>query len=89
MEFKILEKYIDVTRDFIKNLSTKYIVQLGFHDLFKAVRLLGKGGTAQVYEAYSNKDKNYFAVKAFKRSYYFGPSNPNGKVKYQFNLGIF
>ena len=89
MEFKILEKYIDVTRDFIKNLSTKYIVQLGFVDLFKATRSLGKGATAQVFEVYSKKNEGYFAVKAFKRSYYFGPSNPTGKVKYQFNLGIF
>jgi len=32
-------------------LAVKYIVQLGFHVLFKAIKKIGKGMTACVYNA--------------------------------------
>jgi hypothetical protein len=37
--------------EFGRILSHKYIVQLGFHNLFKAAKIIGKGMTACVYNA--------------------------------------
>jgi len=64
-----------------RQLEKKYIVQLGFHESFKAVKILGKGLTATVYKAMSFRDKKDVAIKSFKRSVYF--ATPNGKPSFQ------
>lgn len=52
-------------------LSKKYIVQLGFKDSFKAIKILGKGVTATVYKALNFSNQTDVAIKSFKRSVYF------------------
>ena len=49
-------------------LSSKYIVQLGFHTAFKAIKKIGKGMTACVYNALSFATGKEVAIKSFKRS---------------------
>ena len=61
-------------------LSRKYIVQLGFHTSFKAIKKIGKGMTACVYNAVSFATGKEVAFKSFKRSVYFAQDNGNGKV---------
>ena len=46
-------------------------MQLGFHESFKAVKILGKGLTATVYKAISFRDQKDVAIKSFKRAVYF------------------
>jgi hypothetical protein len=66
---------------FAKKLEKKYIVQLGFRDGFKAVKILGKGVTATVYKATRYRDQTDVAIKSFKRSVYF--ATDNGKLSFQ------
>lgn len=42
-------------------------MQIGFHDSFKAVKILGKGLTATVYKATRFRDKKDVAIKSFKK----------------------
>lgn len=56
-------------------------MQLGFHESFKAVKILGKGLTATVYKAISYRDRKDVAIKSFKRTVYF--ATPNGKLSFQ------
>lgn len=46
---------------------TKMLNQIGFHNLFKPLRKLGKGGFATVYEVQRLTDNKLFAVKAFSK----------------------
>ncbi len=61
-------------------MGHKYIVQLGFHNLFKAHKKIGKGMTASVYNALSYALNKEVAIKSFKRSVYFSSENNNGEV---------
>lgn len=61
-------------------LGRKFIVQLGFHTSFKAVKKIGKGMTACVYNAINFANGREVAIKSFKRSVYFSQDNGNGKV---------
>jgi serine/threonine protein kinase len=61
-------------------LGHKYIVQLGFHNLFKAHKKIGKGMTASVYNAVSFVSNKEVAIKSFKRNVYFASENNNGEV---------
>lgn len=62
-------------------LEKKYIVQLGFKEGFKAIKILGKGVTATVYKACRFRDQVEVAIKSFKRSVYFAAEN--GKLSFQ------
>lgn len=42
-------------------------MQVGFHESFKAIKILGKGLTATVYKATRFRDKKDVAIKSFKR----------------------
>ncbi len=55
-------------------------MQLGFHTAFKAIKKIGKGMTACVYNAISFATGREVAIKSFKRSVYFAQENGNGKV---------
>lgn len=70
----------DALEKFGRILSRKYIVQLGFHTSFKAIKKIGKGMTACVYNAVSFATGREVAIKSFKRSVYFAQDNGNGKV---------
>jgi len=63
-------------------LAVKYIVQLGFHVLFKAIKKIGKGMTACVYNAINFANGQEVAIKSFKRSIYFEQDKGNGKVNF-------
>lgn len=67
---------------FGKILSRKFIVQLGFHTSFKAIKKIGKGMTACVYNAISFATGREVAIKSFKRSVYFAQDNNNGKASF-------
>ena len=64
MEFMIIAEHLLPV--WIKYLS-KIINQLGFHNTFKPLRKLGKGGFATVYEVERVTDGKLFAVKAFAK----------------------
>jgi len=49
-----------------KNLN-KHLSQYGFHNLYKGIKRLGKGGSATVYEVLRVTDQQHFAVKAFPK----------------------
>ncbi len=70
--------------NFAKVLGRKFIVQLGFHTSFKAIKRIGKGMTACVYNAISFANGKEIAIKSFKRSSYFSTDNNNGKVAFYF-----
>jgi len=53
---------------------------LGFHTSFKAIKKIGKGMTACVYNALNYANGKEVAIKSFKRSVYFEQDNGNGKV---------
>lgn len=61
-------------------MGRKFIVQLGFHTSFKAVKKIGKGMTACVYNAINFANGREVAIKSFKRCVYFAQDNGNGKV---------
>ena len=61
-------------------LGRKFIVQLGFHTSFKAIKKIGKGMTACVYNAVNYANGREVAIKSFKRSVYFTQDNGNGEV---------
>jgi hypothetical protein len=65
---------------FGRELGRKFIVQLGFHTSFKAIKKIGKGMTACVYDAINFTNGKEVAIKSFKRSVYFEQDNGNGKV---------
>lgn len=67
---------------FGKILSRKFIVQLGFHTSFKAIKKIGKGMTACVYNAINFATGKEVAIKSFKRSVYFAQDNNNGKASF-------
>lgn len=62
-------------------LGRKYIVQLGFHTSFRAIKKIGKGMTACVFNALNFATNKEVAIKSFKRSTYFATENNNGKVR--------
>lgn len=62
-------------------MEKEYLVQLGFRDGFKAIKILGKGVTATVYKALRFRDQSDVAIKSFKRSVYF--ATENGKLSFQ------
>lgn len=64
-------------------LEKRYLVQLNFHKLFKAMKILGKGVTATVYKATRFQDQSFVAIKSFKRQHYFETENGNGKKAFQ------
>lgn len=64
----------------VRSLGRKFIVQLGFHNLFKATKRIGKGMTACVYNAVHLGTGREVAVKSFNRATYFAQDNNNGKV---------
>ena len=45
----------------------KYILQDGFHEIYRAVKKIGKGVTASVYKALRLTDRKEVAVKSFKK----------------------
>jgi hypothetical protein len=49
-----------------------YTIQLDFHQLFKPIKKVGQGLTSTVYQAIRKIDKAPVAVKAIKKSVYFG-----------------
>jgi hypothetical protein len=68
---------------FGKILGKKFIVQLGFHTSFKAIKKIGRGMTACVYNAINFANGREVAIKSFKRSVYFAQDNGNGKISFQ------
>lgn len=56
---------------FIFVLERRYLIQLRFHESFKALKILGKGVTATVYKALRFEDQREVAIKSFKRAVYF------------------
>ncbi len=56
----------------------KKITQTGFHEQFRPIRKLGKGGFATVYEVKRALDGKTFAVKAFSKAHAF--SSPANKA---------
>jgi len=68
---------------FGKILGKKFIVQLGFHTSFKAIKKIGKGMTACVYNAINYANGKEVAIKSFKRSVYFAQDNGNGKTSFR------
>jgi serine/threonine protein kinase len=76
----VLPEHREQLQVFGRILSRKYIVQLGFHTAFKAIKKIGKGMTACVYNALSFATGREVAIKSFKRSVYFAQDNGNGKV---------
>ena len=63
----------------IKSLS-KNLNQMGFHQLYKPVKKLGKGGFATVYEVERLTDGKHFAVKAFSKQNTINSDNPSHKL---------
>jgi len=61
-------------------LLGKQINQLGFHQLFKPIKKLGKGGFATVYEVERVTDGCKFAVKAFSKTTTINSSNPSHRL---------
>lgn len=59
----------------LRSCKKKYIVQKGFHESFKAIKILGRGLTATVYKAISFRDQKDVAIKSFKRAVYFETTN--------------
>jgi serine/threonine protein kinase len=54
----------------------KKLPQFGFHEQFRPIRKIGKGGFATVYEVKRALDGSSFAVKAFSKASAFStPSN--------------
>lgn len=51
------------------------INQLGFHRMFKPLRILGKGAFATVYEVERQSDGKHFAVKAFAKQNTFNAAD--------------
>ena len=64
-------------------LSKKYIIQLGFHNLYKGAQKLGKGSTATVYKTIRLEDNQIVAIKGFNKVCYFELKN-NGKGREAF-----
>jgi serine/threonine protein kinase len=59
----------------IERLSKK-VTQFGFHEQFRPIKKIGKGGFATVYEVKRAFDGKSFAVKAFSKASAFStPSN--------------
>jgi hypothetical protein len=56
---------------FLEVLRKKYIVQLGFHNLFKGVQKIGQGSTAPVYKTRCLSTGKIVAVKSFSRVKHF------------------
>ena len=66
---------------FLEILCKKNLVQQNFHPQFRAIRRIGKGVTACVYEADRLRDHKPVAIKSFKKSVYFASDNGKGKVE--------
>ena len=75
-----LEKFADT-------LARKYIIQDGFHDIYRAVKKIGKGVSASVYKAIRLTDKTNLAVKSFKKDQYFQSDKGRGKVLFLYKKG--
>ncbi len=43
--------------NFSEKLGKKYIIQDGFHDIYRAIKKIGKGVTASVYKALRLTDR--------------------------------
>lgn len=59
----------------MRNCLVKFINQKGFHNQFKAVRKLGKGNFASVYEVSHLETGKRYAVKAFSKANVFSVQN--------------
>lgn len=59
-------QFPELTRIWLKLLG-KSLNQMGFHEQFKPLRKLGKGGSAIVYEMVRMEDGQRFAAKAFSK----------------------
>lgn len=42
-------------------------MQEGFHEIYRAIKKIGKGVTASVYKAFRLTDQKEVAVKSFKK----------------------
>lgn len=58
----------------------KILNQYGFHQLFKPIKKLGKGGFATVYEVQRTTDGKKFAVKAFSKQATLNSENVSQKM---------
>lgn len=65
---------------------TKKITQVGFHEQFRPIRKVGKGGFATVYEVKRAMDGKTFAVKAFSKAHAF--STPSNKATIENEISI-
>ena len=70
-------------------MGRKYIFQDGFHEVYRAIKKIGRGVTASVYKALRLTDKMEVAVKSFKKDTYFKIDNGRGKVFISYNEGGF
>jgi len=64
----------DIVERWVSYLS-QHLNQIGFHNLFKPSRKLGKGNFASVYEVLRVTDNQRFAVKAFSKQGCFNARN--------------
>lgn len=76
------KKYIELIIDRL----AKQLTQFGFHEQFRPVRKIGKGGFATVYEVKRALDGKTFAVKAFSKATAF--SSPSSKATIENEISI-
>ena len=74
---------------FASLLARKYIIQDGFHEIYRAIKKIGKGVTASVYKAVDLTDRKEVAVKSFKKDVYFAIDNGRGKVNFFLSRWLF
>ena len=79
----------DSLHKFSERLGKKYILQDGFHEIYRAIKKIGKGVTASVYKALRLTDRKEIAVKSFKKDVYYSIDNGRGKVIMQLMKGAF
>lgn len=49
-------------------MESKFLIQKGFHKIFKPLRKIGKGSSATVIEGKDLRDQKNYAIKGFKKS---------------------
>ena len=65
---------------------SKKLPQFGFHEQFRPIRKIGKGGFATVYEVKRALDGNNFAVKAFSKATAFSTSSNRATIENEINI---